>query len=147
MIKPTSSLALHTFLHLRPPLNISNSTLQRTRQINMKERSIQSMHNRNLPITFHIRLTLTQLFRQILISGSILRMCLNPIHIRGLRRTLHITRALALKLLLLAVFSGRGRGSGGGATDFSDGENCFPALEAFARHGWVAKAGGGEGSL
>lgn len=41
---------------LTPPLNISNSTLQRTRQVDMKQWSRQPMHNRH-PISPGIRLT------------------------------------------------------------------------------------------
>ena len=39
----------HPFRHtsFTPPLNISNSTLQRTRQIDMEQRSRQPMHNRH----------------------------------------------------------------------------------------------------
>ena len=51
-------LSPHTLRHtsFAPPLNISNSTLQRTRQISMKQRSRQPMHNRH-PMSPSICLT------------------------------------------------------------------------------------------
>lgn len=135
---------------LTPPLNISNSTLQRTRQINMKQRSRQSMHNRH-PIIPRIRLTRAKFPTQILTDitptarTSGVMACNRIILIRA--RLFDVPGALPLELLrILAVF---GCCSGAVLTaNLSDAENRFPASETLlALRCWVAESGGCKGAF
>ena len=142
-------LCAHSLRHtpFTPPLNISNSTLQRTRQINMKQRSRQPMHNRH-PMIPRICLTRTKFPTQILTNvtstARTSRIMAGNRIILIRARLFDIPGSLPLEFLrILTVF-----GCSGGAilaANLSDAENRFPACETrLALRCWVAESGGCE---
>ncbi len=131
------------------PQRIRQRTINRRRNINMKKRPIKPLHNRdpirtltlNIPLRTSIRLTFLKLFIQ---TPLIARLRLRKRSFDII--TAHL-RESALYMPILSGFSSSGCGLR--ASDFSNGENGFPAVDAarVGLGGVVAEACGGEGAL
>jgi hypothetical protein len=162
-------LHLHPRLHapsltLPNPFHIRNRTLQRARQIDMKEGSIQAMHNSHTLRRLNpasIRLTIREGFVQIHDIVHLLIPMLMDVHFPTLIELRDRATSLSVKRLhtlfvisgvepfegvaVLLVFSGGG--GGGGTADLSDAEDGLPAAELLGGEGEIAEAGGDEGAL
>lgn len=134
-----------------PPLadlHISDGTLQRARQIDMEERSVEAMDDGHfLTGALRVGLACAQGSAEIAAAGfggGVARD--DAVVCQLLARGFDVTRALAFEFLF--VFGVLGRGGGAvEAADLGDGEDGFPAFEdgGVAFGGGVAEPGGGEG--
>ena len=143
--------------HRRQHLQVLHSALQRTRNVDMEERPVKTLHDRNarrvdiLPIC---RTLLDRLLKAIAIAaGALARLDLTLLLAQTAPMTMTVTvldvlGSLAFKLAAIG-FRFRERSGRGLATNVRDGEDGLPAVEGSvgAFRARVAEAGRHEGAL